>query len=104
MIPIKVNTLNLLSRNYSYINDTQNVRKFASEALTLAEKLDFLYGIGYAFQNLGQVSERADDFTGSRELYNKALNYFCNPKTRMLLLMYIPPLQVRKRRNNEQVL
>jgi tetratricopeptide (TPR) repeat protein len=64
----KVNTLNSLSWNLSKISRYGPADSLAKVSLELASKINFKIGIGYAYRNLGDVSE-------SRGNFEDALNF-----------------------------
>lgn len=69
----KVNILNEFCLAKCDIGEYADAKKYANDALLLAEKLDFKKGIATAYHILGVVHWNASDFKMALEYYQKAL-------------------------------
>src|ERR1035438_1710081 len=69
----KVNMLNDLSTECSSTGEYKEARKYADEALTLAEKIGFKTGIANSIYKIGIVYSALSDFTKALEYFQKSL-------------------------------
>ena len=70
----KVNILNEFCLAKCDIDEYTDAKKYANDALLLAEKLDFKKGMATAYHILGVVHWNASDFKMALEYYQKANN------------------------------
>lgn len=75
MYVIKVDSLNDLSKKYSYINN-QKALEFANQALELALTHEYKRGQAFAFRNLSSVYSEQFTFSEAIEFINRALDIF----------------------------
>ncbi len=73
----RVHVLNNLSVQYrNGSNDLSKVKMYAEQALQLAQKLDFAYGMGQAYNSLGSYHYAQNQIQEARQYYEKALQHF----------------------------
>ncbi|HSU28872.1 MAG TPA: sensor histidine kinase [Chitinophagaceae bacterium] len=72
----RVNTLNLLSRGYLRINNIPGAKKYAADALVLAEKLAFKNGIKNAINNTGNIQNQLGNINYSQGNYAAAIKNY----------------------------
>lgn len=58
----RVNTLNLLSKNYRSLSETDNSKKYAEDALRIAEKIKFKKGNITALLNIGNLLYKQSNY------------------------------------------
>jgi class 3 adenylate cyclase len=70
---VKVNTLNELCQAKTSMDDYPEARKYADEALALAEKLDYKKGVARSYHQIGVIYWHLGDYQKSLENYFLAL-------------------------------
>jgi len=70
----KVNTLNSISKEKIDNGKIQEGRKYAVEALTLAEKLDYKKGIALSYRRIGYIHNQLSEYPKALEYYQKGLS------------------------------
>jgi hypothetical protein len=69
----KVNMLNDVSNEKSFIGEFVEARRYANEALSLAEKIGFKNGIAKSYSKMGGAYYSLDDYRKALECYQKSL-------------------------------
>ena len=69
----KVNTLIAIGKTFDQIGDNNNAMKYASDALALAEKINYKKGQANAYQRIGRGYDNQLNFTDARRNYSNAL-------------------------------
>jgi tetratricopeptide (TPR) repeat protein len=71
-----VNTLNQISKEYTSTGNYTKALEYANNAEKNAEKISYVKGIAYAYNNIGIIYSNSGDYTASMTSYLKALNNF----------------------------
>ena len=72
----KVNTLNALSRGLISVEDNERAMLHAQAAISLAEKLHFKTGEGFAYKNIGLVYTNKKNYIEGIKNISTAINFF----------------------------
>ena len=71
----KVNILNKLSSELNY-SDSKNAEKYAFQALSLGEKLNFNIGIAQAYNNLGGIYKNTGKYILAQQNCKKSIGIY----------------------------
>jgi adenylate cyclase len=86
----KVNTLNAISYEKINVGDYTEARKYADEALALAEKINFKKGIALSYRRIGYIYSNLSDYPKALEYYQKGLSISeqLNDKTNIVWFLH----------------